>query len=143
MSKVPEEIIDFTKLSQLTLGHQWRKLSDAEKAEFSKEYKDFLYGFYVKSMFKFKNSEIVYRREITTGESGKLKTEVYYKEEGESRTATIEYVLNKTPKGWRISDVVIEGITLSLSYKDVFSKMINEKGFPALIQELKTKNAIK
>lgn len=140
---VPEEIIDFTKLSQLTLGHQWRKLSDAEKAEFSKEYKDFLYGFYVKSMFKFKNSEIVYRREITTGESGKLKTEVYYKEEGESRNATIEYVLNKTPKGWRISDVVIEGITLSLSYKDVFSKMINEKGFPALIQELKTKNAIK
>lgn len=140
---VPEDIIDFTKLSQLTLGHHWRKLSDSERADFVKEYKDFLYRFYVKSMFKFKNSEIAYRREITTGESGKLKTEVYYKEDGESKTAMIEYVLNKTPKGWRISDVVIEGITLSLSYKDVFSKIINEKGFPALIQELKSKNSIK
>ncbi len=140
---VPEDIIDFTKLSQLTLGHQWRKLSEDERAEFVKEYKDFLYRFYVKSMFKFKNSEITYRREITTGESGKLKTEVYYKEDQERRTATIEYVLNKTAKGWRVSDVIIEGITLSLSYKDVFSKIINEKGFSSLIQELKSKNSSK
>ncbi len=140
---VPEDIIDFTKLSQLTLGHQWRKLFEDERAEFVKEYKDFLYRFYVKSMFKFKNSEITYRREITTGESGKLKTEVYYKEDQERRTATIEYVLNKTAKGWRVSDVIIEGITLSLSYKDVFSKIINEKGFSSLIQELKSKNSSK
>ncbi len=140
---VPDEIIDFEKLSQATLGFHWRKITDQQKAEFTKEYKDFLYRFYVKSMFKFKNSQIEYRREITTGMSGKIKTEVYFKEDGENRNAMIEYVLNKTPKGWRISDVVIEGITLSLSYKDVFSKIINEKGFQALIEELKSKNALK
>ncbi len=140
---VPDDIIDFEKLSQTTLGFHWRKLTDQQKAEFTKEYKDFLYRFYVKSMFKFKNSQIEYRREITTGMSGKIKTEVYFKEDGESRNALIEYVLTKTPKGWRISDVIIEGITLSLSYKDVFTKIANEKGMAALIEELKSKNAIK
>lgn len=137
---VPEDIIDFNKLSQSTFGHHWRNLSEEDKPEVVKEYKNFLYRFYVNSMFKFKNSEIKYRREMIIGEVGRLKTEVYYKEDGERKTATIDYVLNKTPKGWRISDVVIEGITLSLSYKDVFSKIINEKGFKGLVQELKAKN---
>jgi ABC-type transporter MlaC component len=47
----------------------------------------------------------------------------------------------KNNDSWKISDVTMEGITLSFMYRDSFTNIISKKGLDGLINDLKEKNA--
>lgn len=136
-----DNVIDFKKIAQVSLGVNWRKLNDQEKEDFIIEYKKMLYSFYVSAMFNFKNAKITYGREITEEDRSKVKTEVSYLSDGSTKKATVDYILTKNNGNWKIMDVVIEGVALTFSHKDSFTKIINESGNQALLTELREKNA--
>ncbi len=137
---VVDDLIDFKKISQLTLGKNWRSASEQEREEFQKEFSKLLFNFYSNAMYGFKDASINYGREMIDGDEARIKTEVSYTESGVKKKAKVDYVLHKVDNKWKIVDVVIEGITLTLSYKEGFNKVINEKGMKGLIEEIKQKN---
>jgi len=49
--------------------------------------------------------------------------------------------MRKGKDGWRIIDVVIEGISLVANFRDQFREVIAKGGPEALLQKLKEKNA--
>ncbi len=137
---IVEDLIDFKKISQLTLGKNWRTATEQEREEFQKEFSKLLFNFYGNAMYAFKDATITYGREMVEGQDARIKTEVSYTESGVKKRAKVDYVLYKVNDNWKIVDVVIEGITLTLSYKEGFNKIINEKGMKGLIEEIKQKN---
>lgn len=136
-----DELIDFLKISKLTLGKNWRKAEQAQQDAFVKEFREFLINFYGNAMFQFKDAQIDYKSESIDGEYATVKTVVSYRDGGAKRQAKVDYQLVKTENTWKMVDVVIEGITLTLSYKDQFGQVVNQKGIDGLIQELKDKNS--
>ena len=135
-----DELIDFQKISRMTLGRHWRTATDQQKEEFVKEFREFLFNFYGNAMFNFKDAVIDYKSEVADAEGATVKTLVSYKENGQKKQAKVDYVLIKNGDSWKMIDVVIEGITLTLSYKDSFSQTISAKGIDGLIADLKEKN---
>jgi phospholipid transport system substrate-binding protein len=136
-----DQVIDFQGLARTTLGKAWRTATDEQKAEFTKEFRDFLFNFYGTAMYAFKDATIEFKNEVTDGNNSVIKSVVHYKDRGAQREADVTYIMIKNNDSWKISDVTMEGITLSFMYRDSFTNIISKKGLDGLINDLKEKNA--
>jgi phospholipid transport system substrate-binding protein len=52
----------------------------------------------------------------------------------------IDYRLEKTPQGWKIYDLNVEGIWLIQNYRNQFSQQIAQNGIDGLIATLNQRN---
>ncbi|CPL52341.1 ABC transporter periplasmic binding protein MlaC [Bordetella pertussis] len=57
-----------------------------------------------------------------------------------SQPVQVDYRLEKTPQGWRIYDMNVEGIWLIENYRNQFAQQINQNGIDGLIQALNQRN---
>jgi phospholipid transport system substrate-binding protein len=58
-----------------------------------------------------------------------------------SDPVAVVYRLIKLPVGWRIYDVLIEGVSFVANYRAQFDEIIQRGGAPAVIRTLETKLA--
>ena len=52
----------------------------------------------------------------------------------------IDYSMRKTDKGWKIYDIVVEGVSLVLTYRSEFDAVVKQDGIDGLIKRLSQKN---
>jgi phospholipid transport system substrate-binding protein len=52
----------------------------------------------------------------------------------------LDYQMRKTPQGWKIYDIVVEGVSLVLTYRSEFDAVVKEQGIDGLIKRLANKN---
>jgi phospholipid transport system substrate-binding protein len=52
----------------------------------------------------------------------------------------IDYQMHKTPEGWKIYDIAVEGISLVLTYRSEFDQVVKQEGVDGLIKRLGQKN---
>jgi phospholipid transport system substrate-binding protein len=52
----------------------------------------------------------------------------------------IDYAMRKTDKGWKIYDIVVEGVSLVLTYRSEFDQVVKQEGIDGLIKRLAQKN---
>jgi phospholipid transport system substrate-binding protein len=50
----------------------------------------------------------------------------------------VNYLLRKTPEGWKAWDVNIEGISYVKSFRDDFGSQIDQQGLDAVIKRLES-----
>ena len=60
---------------------------------------------------------------------------------GSGRIVAVDYLLRRTGKGWEIYDVVVEGISLVITYRETISRQIATLGFDGVIDQLTARNA--
>jgi phospholipid transport system substrate-binding protein len=44
-----------------------------------------------------------------------------------------------SPAGWRVYDVIVEGVSLVNNYRSQFDRVLNKKSFDTLLQDLREK----
>ncbi len=54
---------------------------------------------------------------------------------------SVEYAMVRTPRGYRVVDIVTEGSSLAKNYYDRFRKMMDDpnKGYPNVVKQLRDK----
>jgi phospholipid transport system substrate-binding protein len=52
----------------------------------------------------------------------------------------VAYSMRKTDKGWKIYDIVVEGVSLVLTYRSEFDAVVKQDGIEGLIKRLSQKN---
>ena len=52
--------------------------------------------------------------------------------------APVDYVFRKSPVGWRVFDVVIEGISYVTTYRNQFGEEIRRDGFDSVLQRIQS-----
>ncbi len=127
---------DFVRASQLVLGLSWRNASDAQKKAFQDAFYKYLVHSYADALLKGNysghNIQVAPWRD-----DGKPTQTVHTKvlrEDGPP--VQVDYVLEQTPDGWKAFDVVIEGISYVLNYRNQFAPEIQQKGLDELIKRL-------
>ena len=48
--------------------------------------------------------------------------------------------MHKTNDGWKIYDIVVEGVSLVLTYRSEFDQVVKQEGIDGLIKRLSQKN---
>lgn len=134
---------DFQRMTALAVGLGWRQANQAQQSALSQQFQTLLVRTYSTTMTRFKNAQIDIQPNATMGNSGReatVKSSVSLPGNDKGPVA-VDYTLYKTPQGWKVFNVSVEGASLVTVYRNQFSQEINKSGVDGLIKMLQDKNA--
>ena len=131
---------DFSKMSKLALGKNWRKASKAQRERFIGEFRLLLVRTYSIAMLEFTDGDIIFLpfRGDLAKKKVKVKMEIA-RPNGPSIPMALSMYLSKQKK-WMVYDVKIDGISLVTNYRSTFATEIRNDGMDKLIENLSTRN---
>ena len=135
--------IDFETLSRLTLGRNWRDLTEAQQKDFVQEYRKHIAGTYSHMTDQYHNEDILVSgdREEARGD-WTVQTRIMGDKNGvRDEIAKVEYRLRQTDKQWKVIDLTIDGVSLMSNFRSQFQEIISNGGFDKLMKQLRDKNA--
>lgn len=123
-----DPVVDFDYVSKRVMGKYYRRVDKELQSEFSSVFKETMVRTFSKSLADF---EIV-RYEIAPQGKPSPKPEkqivsVYiYSAKGDQYT--LVYYMLKQNEGWKLVNVLVDGINLRLNFKNQFSDMVSKAG---------------
>ena len=138
LDSVIQKTIDFEALAARSLKGYWEKRTEDERKEFLSLLQQLLQSNYEKKLSGKtleKDYTIKYLSEAQRGDVAIVKTSIKHK--GESKP--VSYKLQKSGKAWIAYDIVIDDISLEETYRESYTEIIKQEGWPALIQRMKDK----
>jgi ABC-type transporter MlaC component len=138
--KAVGELIDFDALARATLGRKWEEIKPADRARYTAALRGAMEANYLAKMRQGTQTDVdKVRTEITGEEQLDGRTVVHTKVHSGEDTAAIDYVMEKTPKGWRAVDVITEGVSLADTYREQVAKILAKKSLNDVIAALDRK----
>jgi phospholipid transport system substrate-binding protein len=131
--------VDFDTLSRLVLAQNWKTLTEAQRTDFVREFKQHLALSYGKNVDSYRNERvaILSEREEARGD-WTVKTKIV---RGGPDDIAVDYRLRQTDGTWRIIDFIIEGVSLVSNYRSQFQEIMAHGGAERLLELLRDKNA--
>ncbi len=133
-------ILDIHEMAHLILVRQWDKLTPAQHEKYAGLLSKLVEKVAYPQIGKYFNEDLVINyageKALQDGGTGVL-TEIVYKEE--DLTLATEFQLRQTETGWRIYDVMTDGESLLLIYRNQHMGIIKDKGFPELLRLMEKK----
>jgi phospholipid transport system substrate-binding protein len=126
---------DIETSARAVLGLHWRTATPDQRKRFVDAFYHSLLANYGAALSQFTADKLkIYPTDVDpNSDRATVRTEV--KSDGGNRTA-VNYVMHKTPTGWKTVDVNIDGISYVKSYHDDFGAQIDQQGMDAVIARL-------
>jgi phospholipid transport system substrate-binding protein len=131
---------DFNGLSRLTLGKHWKRASDEQREAFTGEFRELLVRTYSSVLSNYSNQRIEFLASKLSKNSHRATVKTRVVEPGAPAIA-IDYRLRQVKGSWKIYDVLIEGASLAVNYRNSFSEEIKQHGLDGLIAHMMSQNA--
>jgi len=130
-------IFDFQEISKRTISRQWKKFTKEQQQEFQDTFADFLgHTYYQKVRDAYQGEKVVFlSQELLENGKAVVKTNI----PRQNGAIPLDYKMVSGKNGWRIYDVVIEGVSLVNNYRTQFSKILGKETPDQLIARLKKK----
>jgi len=132
-------ILDFEKMTALSVGAKWRQASDIQREELQKAFRRLLL--------------LSYSGTVKFAEKAKVKILPPRRKKNDSRVVVktrvsvpgrqavpVDYRMRLTDEGWKIYDLNVLGLWLVDNYRVQFSQIVASKGIDGLINEIVKKN---
>jgi len=132
---------DTLEMARNALGVHWKSLDDNERRRFAKLFADLTESIYLsranisRAEGYTRNLKVDFIREIPDGDTYS-QVNTYITLQGREKPISVNYRLKRDGNVWKAYDVVVEGISVVANYRNQFNRVINTKGYPALVQEL-------
>jgi phospholipid transport system substrate-binding protein len=134
---VLHQVFDFREMSRRSLGENARKYSDRLE-EFTPVFVTLLEQTYMSRLEENGNAKIDYVKERVDGDMAQVETKTKLKDGTEYN---VNYKLNSGPTGWRVYDVIVEGVSIVNNYRAQFDRFLSKKSFDELLQTLREKKS--
>lgn len=131
---------DFTRMTRLAVGRYWRDATPEQQERLVKEFRDLLVRTYAMSLANYKNQTIEYKPLRLGPNDTDVTVKTVVLEPGR-QPIPIDYQMVKTPDGWKVYDITVEGVSLVVNYRSSFAQEIQQGGMERLIRTLAEKNA--
>jgi phospholipid transport system substrate-binding protein len=135
-----EKSFAFDLVTRQAMGPGWRQFSPADQKRVTDLFTDLVIRSYSARVVGTQRPKVVYgtpnqpapdRCEIPTRVTSSTSSD----------PIAVVYRLIKLPAGWRVYDVLIEGVSFVANYRAQFDEIIQRGGAPAVIRTLETKLA--
>ncbi len=139
---VEEKILphfDFARATQIAMGLSWRSATPEQREELTREFSALLVRTYTAAVANSRDSEVVVSPLRVRPSDTEVTVRSQVKRPGE-QPVTFEYEMEKTPAGWKVYDLRIEGISLIGTYRTAFADEVRNNGVDGLIRTLSGKS---
>jgi phospholipid transport system substrate-binding protein len=131
---------NFERMTKLAVGKSWRTATPEQKQALMNEFRIMLVRTYTKAFTSYRDQTV----EIKPFKLDAAATEVTVKtaivKPGSQQPILVDYDMEKTPNGWKVYDLTVEGVSLVTSYRGTFADQIQQIGIDGLIKTLSDKN---
>lgn len=132
--------VNLEKTTRLAAGRYWRQASPQQQKELVEAFKGTLIRTYSGALSKV---DEVSSLQILPFRGDPAADDVVVRSTLSQRNGPavgVDYRLEKTPDGWKIYDLNVEGIWLIQNYRNQFAQQINQNGIDGLIDALNRQN---
>jgi phospholipid transport system substrate-binding protein len=130
---------DFNHMTMLAVGKYWPRATPAQRQSLIQEFRTLLVRTYASSLTAFNNQVIEYKPFRMVPGATDVTVETQVKQPG-AQPIPIDYSMEKTSFGWKVYDVVIDGVSLVTNYRSSFGTEIRQSGIDGLIRTLASRN---
>ncbi|MDE2261749.1 MAG: ABC transporter substrate-binding protein [Gammaproteobacteria bacterium] len=127
--------IDTQFAAQLVLGRYWRTATAQQRQRFINAFYHSMLNNYGAAIVEFTSNTLkVYPTNVSPGsQNATVRTQM-----GRSSGApvSVNYYMHLTPQGWKAWDVVIDGVSYVMSYRQDFGSQIAQQGIDSVINRL-------
>ena len=128
---------DFADMSRSALAIHWKSLSEEQRGQFVRLFTSLMEAAYMSRIESYSGQKIEFLRER---EDSPGYYQVYTSIVQESaQPISVNYRLKQTDSGWKVYDVLVDGISLVGNYRNQFNRVINSKGYDRLVEQIKMK----
>jgi len=135
--RIAGKLFDFDETAKRALGPHWQRRTPEERQEFITLFTDLLESAYVTQIEKYDGEKIAYTGESVDGDQATVKTRIVTKQGSE---VPVDYRLIHGAAGWRVYDVVVEGVSLVGNYRAQFNKIIQTSSYQDLVKRMRAKD---
>jgi phospholipid transport system substrate-binding protein len=136
LKEAVSERFDFGEMAKRSLGAQWQKRTAAEQQEFVRLFTELLEGAYLSKLEEYSGEKIQFVNERQEKDFAEVNTKLINKKGEEF---VLDYRLLNVNGDWKVSDVVIENISLVNNYRSQFNRVLSRSSFEDLLQAMKQK----
>lgn len=131
---------DMSKMTRLAVGKTWRQATQDQQKQLIKEFQTLLVRSYSAAYSAYRHVKVdVKPLKAIDGEDVTVKTQILLP--GGAPPVAVDYAMNVTPDGWKIYNVVVEGVSLVTTYRTEFGVQIEQGGIDGLIRNLQERNS--
>ena len=130
--------LDLETIGQRALGRHWRRLSQAERTQYQKLFRDYVVNLYAMRFGHFAGERfsVLRHRAAATGESVVLARII--RQFG--LPLDVSFKLRKTDFGYKIVDVGTAGVSLVVTKRAEFDAIVRREGLAGLLHRLSAKS---
>lgn len=130
---------NFAHMTQLAVGRDWRQATPEQQKVLVDEFRTLLVRTYSNALTAYKNQTISFKPLRMQAGAADVMVRTEVKQPG-ARPVNIDYSLEKLPEGWKVYDVVVNGVSLVTNYRESFNQEVRAGGVDGLIKTLQTRN---
>ncbi len=133
LEPVLERYFDLEAVTRRAVGPPWRSFTPAERDRTADLFADLVLRTYADSFQPGERPEVVVgQARVLTPRQHEIASTIGYR----GRTFQVAYRMENTAAGWRIYDVIIEGVSMIANYRAQFDGIVRRGGAQALIRSL-------
>jgi len=136
--QVALKYVDLDEVAPRVIGPVWREQSREAQEEFKRLFREVVFQSYADRLDQYACSQnkVIYEGEEVQGTIARVRTRVKSPDQGDVQ---IEYRLRKKPSGWKIYDMVVEGVSMVQNYRSQFTEILRRQNFAQMLDMLRQK----
>jgi phospholipid transport system substrate-binding protein len=131
--------IDFEESTRLAVGRAWKEATPEQRQKLVSEFRRMLVRTYSNAIESYRGQTMKVLPARGKQDEQDTAVRAQFVRAG-GKPLPIEFHMRKTDKGWKIYDIVVEGVSLVLTYRSEFDQVVRQGGVDGLIKRLATKN---
>jgi phospholipid transport system substrate-binding protein len=128
---------DFSAMARSALGRHWKTLSSDDRRQFVAVFIAFLEDAYIGKIESYTGQPIQFANEtVLSDDQVEIQTNIL---QSEGEPVKVNYLMQREADDWKVYDVTVDSISIIANYRNQFDRVINQHGFPALINSMREK----
>ena len=135
LNKITNSVFGFPLMAKLSLGKdQWSKFNPKQREEFKSLFIELFQDFYSEKISLFRDEKVSFESPIIENEKRVQVPTVLF---SNGKKVSILYKMYKTKNGWKVYDIVIEGVSLIQTYRSQYHHVIKSNKIEGLLTKMR------
>jgi phospholipid transport system substrate-binding protein len=139
LEKLFTQNVDFDWVARFVMGRFWRQATDAQKARYLHEYQRFEILHYTSRFTDYTSGAFKITGANDDGDGEYTVSMQIMPGEKQSEPVLVDYRVRKQENGFKIFDVIIEGVSMISTQRSEFGSVVANNGIDYLIDQLAAK----
>ncbi len=131
---------DFPRMTRLAVGRPWREATPQQRDALIGEFRTLLIRSYASAFTMYKAIVVEYRPLRAAADATDATVSTLIRLPGGAQPITVDYDMALSGDAWKVFDVRIDGASLIINYRNIFSQEIQRSGISGLLKSLTEKN---